>query len=358
MMFATAASGHWQENPSALANVAADFAATAGACVFVFFTLVALQGLLLNVLPARLLPRVSLWVQGLILVATIGALPLVGRQPAASWWPGTWFQGLWEAIITGHARLSFPALAAMSIPAVVAAARLPRQLRPISPRPSRSTCPERRSAPGRSCRSWLLERWIPDPHEQGAFAFLWKSLARSNTHRLVLLTYTGLALGWIVKGALDMPTPSLRDEGVYGMLVTVSPLAFALLVTIGLRYLFSLPVTLQANWFFRILDREGRAAWLRAVERFVVWLGIAPIYLASLPAAIAILGIVRAIAVTVLSFSIALLWFELIFRNWRKLGFTCSYLPHQRPAADYCAALVPRHPAAVFPGRDHPLLFV
>jgi hypothetical protein len=72
--------------------------------------------------------------------------------------------------------------------------------------------------------SWLLEHWIANPREQGAFAFLWKSLARSNAHRLVLLTYTGLALGWIVEGALDMPAPSLRDEGVYGMLVTVSPL--------------------------------------------------------------------------------------------------------------------------------------
>ncbi len=83
----------------------------------------------------------------------------------------------------------------------------------------------------------------------------------------MLLTYTGFALGWIVYGALfDMPAPSLRDEGVYGMLVTVSPLAFALLVTIALRYLFSLPVTLRANWVFRILDREGRAAWLSAVE--------------------------------------------------------------------------------------------
>ncbi len=117
-MFVSAASGHWQENPSGFANVAAGFAATAGACVFVFFSLVTLQGLLLNILPARLFPRVSLWTQGLILVPAIAALPLVGRQPMAPWWPGTWFLGLWEAIISGHARLGFPALAAMSIPAL------------------------------------------------------------------------------------------------------------------------------------------------------------------------------------------------------------------------------------------------
>ena len=41
---------------------------------------------------------------------------------------------------------------------------------------------------------------------------------------------------------------------------------------------------------FQTTDREGRAAWLAAVERFVVWCGIAPVFLASLPASIAILG--------------------------------------------------------------------
>ena len=259
MMFESAASGHWQENPSALENVVADFAAMAGACVFVFFSLVALQGIILNMVPARLFPRLSLWVQGLILVATLGALPLVGRQPLAPWWPGTWFLNLWEAIIRGNAWQGLPALGAMCIPALIAAAAYlasyGQYRRVILEAP-----PGRGAGRWAGIGSWLLEHWIANPREQGAFAFLWKSLARSNAHRLVLLTYTGLALGWIVEGALDMPAPSLRDEGVYGMLVTVSPLAFALLVTIALRYLFSLPVTLNANWVFRVLDREGRSA--------------------------------------------------------------------------------------------------
>ena len=54
ILFAAATSGHWQENPSTLSVVAANFAATGGACIFVFFTLLACQGILLNVLPGRL----------------------------------------------------------------------------------------------------------------------------------------------------------------------------------------------------------------------------------------------------------------------------------------------------------------
>ena len=41
-----------------------------------------------------------------------------------------------------------------------------------------------------------LDRWIPEPREQAAFAFLWKTLFRSRSHRLFLLAYAGAALGW------------------------------------------------------------------------------------------------------------------------------------------------------------------
>jgi hypothetical protein len=117
----------------------------------------------------------------------------------------------------------------------------------------------------------------------------------------------------------------------------------SILVTVGLRYVFALPVALPANWVFRSLDLEGRAAWLAAVERFVIWCGIVPVFLASLPAAGAILGWVRAVAAMVLVFLAALLWFEVMFRQWRKLPFTCSYLPGKQPVwltvIRYCLAI-------------------
>jgi hypothetical protein len=77
---------------------------------------------------------------------------------------------------------------------------------------------------------------------------------------LILLAYGGIALGAITKGALDMPRPSLRDQGMYGLIVVLAPLALSLLVTAGLRYLFSLPDSLRANWLFQTNDRDGSAA--------------------------------------------------------------------------------------------------
>jgi predicted permease len=323
MIFIAITAGHYHY-PSTAAAAVAGFAALAGGCAFVFFSLLALQGVLLHLLPARLFERVGLVVQAVVFIATIGALPLVARQPQSWWWPPVWFVHYFE----GDRRA---AQLAMAIPAVVAAVTYL-----LSYRRYQRLLVENRalSAPAadRPRRARLLERWIRDPHELAAFTFIAKTLARSRSHRLILMAYAGIGIGWITKGVLDTPRPTLKDQGVYGLLVVLAPLALAMLVTLGLRYLFSLPLALRANWIFQTTDRAGRAAWLAAVERFLVWCGIAPIFLAGLPAAAGVLGPWRAAAITILGFLAALLWFERLFRDWRKLPFTCSYLPGKQPA--------------------------
>jgi predicted permease len=323
-------SGHWFENPSFLVNVAGNFVALSGVCVFTFFSLVTLQAILLHLCPARIFARVSLAVQGGLFILTVGALPLMGRQPvAAAWWPPVWFVGLWEAIVIGRPSAA-PALLAMAVPIALAflayLLSYHRYQRLLLEAPAGHK-PSRRAGWG----SRLLERWIREPREQAAFAFIWKTLIRSRSHRLLLLAYAGAALGWITKGLLDAPPVNLRDQGVYGLTVVLAPIAIALLITIGLRYLFTLPVMLRAQWVFQIVEADDRAAWQAATVRFVTWVGIAPVFAAGLPATLAVLGPVRGVAATVLASAVALIFFERYFRDWRKLPFTCSHLPGKQP---------------------------
>ena len=310
--------------------IPATFAGMAGISVFVFFSLLALQGILLLVLRGRAFERVSLILQGAVFVIALGLLPLIGRQPVTAWWwPPVWFVDLWASMVRGPGRVR-PAGIAMALPvavSVLAYVLSYQRFRRILLEAPLERSSDRRTSIG----SWLLDRWILDPHQQAAFAFIWKTLTRSRSHRLVLLAYAGIALGAITKSALDMPRPSLQNQGMYGLMVVLAPLAVAMLLTVGLRYLFALPEAHAANWIFRSNDRAGRAAWLAAVERFVVACGIAPLFLISLPAAVVIFGWTRAFAAIVLSFFTALLWFEALFRRWQKLPFTCSYLPGEKP---------------------------
>src|SRR6185369_1653168 len=92
----------------------------------------------------------------------------------------------------------------------------------------------------------------------------------------------------------------------------------------------TLPVMLRAKWMFQAVEADDRPAWHAAVERFLVWCGIGPVFLAGLPATLAVLGPIRGLAASALGYLGALLFFERYFREWRKLPFTCSYLPGQQ----------------------------
>jgi predicted permease len=331
VLFAVIVSSYAPGNPSVLLYLTANFAALAGGCVFVFFALVAIQGILLNLLKPHAFARTSTVVQAVLFAAVVGTVPLMGKQPTtAFWWPPVWFAHLWEAIVTGSPAPARNALLWMAIPAAISVCayllsyhRYQKML--LEAQPGRA------SARSSGMGAKLLEQWMADPREQAAFAFIWKTLFRSRSHRLFLLAYAGAALGWITKGLLDAPPVNLRDEGLYGLTVVLAPMAVSVLITVGLRYLFSLPLMLRASWVFQALEADDRPAWDRAVERFVIWCGIAPVFVAGLPATIAVLGGVRAVAALALGCLGALLFFEKYFREFRKLPFTCSYLPGKQP---------------------------
>src|SRR5947209_7742735 len=206
-IFTVITAGHFQYS-SAFAAAVAGFAAMAGGCAFVFFSLIALQGVLLHLLPPRMFERVGLIVQALVFIGTIGALPLIARQPHAWWWPPVWFMHSWQG--NRHA-----AELAVALPIAISAAAYLLNYR----RYQRLLVENRTLHPSQDHRSALtplLDRWIPDPRELAAFTFICKTLARSRSHRLILMAYAGMALGWITKGALDTPRPNLKDQGVYG----------------------------------------------------------------------------------------------------------------------------------------------
>lgn len=201
--FAAATAGPYQADGSSLAIAWSNFATLAGACAFTFFSLLGVQGVLLNALPARWFERASLAVQGGLFIVVVGAIPLVGHQPSdAWWWPAVWFL---------HPQHAGAAAAAVVIPMAVALAvyvsAYRRYRRVLLETASRGR------APAMHWVEWLLDRVIPDARERAAFAFIAKTLARSSVHRLLMLAYAGIAFGWTVSGVIDTPRSAASRSG-------------------------------------------------------------------------------------------------------------------------------------------------
>jgi hypothetical protein len=325
MLFSGVTNFPWCPSPSMAANAAANIAAAAGACVFALFSLLALQGILLNAHPVRAFARVSLFAQGALFIGVLGAMPLMGRWPKeAGSFPTAWFLALWESMLRGSAS-GRAGILAMTAPIAVTvlsyAFSYQRYRRLMVEGGTVHPTPRREGGGPRFSGSWLLEQWIGDPREQAVFAFIWKTLVRSRSHHLILLAYAGIGLGAITYSALDTPRPSLHDQGLYGFITVIASLAIAIAMAAGLRYLFSLPLALGANWLFQMTEPEDHAAWLSGVERFVLWCGIAPVFLAASPACVAVFGLVRALAAVALAIVAVLIVFEILYRDWHKLPF-------------------------------------
>ncbi|MBV9507182.1 MAG: hypothetical protein JO323_19480 [Acidobacteriia bacterium] len=334
-----------------LVNVLARAASAGLGCVFLFFSIVALQGVLVNALPARLLVRVSTYVQGALMSLFIfGGLyawaivnwghDMVERLPEfGKWAPPIWFAGLYEVVVGEHAPF-FTAMAWRALAAVGSAVLLALLMYAAAYRRYRKLLLESPDAVvERSKRSGGLVRLLAfsdkgnEPRIEAVLEFMAHTLSRSRMHRLVLLAYLGAAVGVMCNSALLVGFATRWAGGwpaTVRFLCLYWPLGVSFTVLAGVRHAFRLPTDLPANWLFRITENQGRREWMSAVERFVIGCVIVPIQLLTLPIAAWVLGWTIAVRMTVLELLVSLTAFELLFYSWQQLPFACSYVPGKK----------------------------
>jgi predicted permease len=339
--------GRWQKNPSAVMNMSAHTVAVCLACYFMFLAVMALQGVLLQVVPRKWFLRVSVYMQGVgMAICFLAALlsltisdwtPItVARLPSfGSWLPPVWFVSLHETLLGDRSPffvamrtrglLAFAIAASLTILTYLAAYGRYRRLMVEAPSEAGAS---------RQTRLSLLRLVSPEPESQAVMEFMTTVLARSRTHRVVLMAYVGAGVGLVFNAVLlSRLVTHLREHWLAALqfLVLFVPIAFSVIVLAGFRHAAALPAELRANWIFRSTEAIGRSRWMLAVERFAMICILGPIYLLMTPIAFAVLGWQLALRMSVLQIFVSATIFEVLFANWQQLPFTCSYLPGKRP---------------------------
>ena len=342
LMFPVVSTSHWAFHPAPGPRLVAHATATVAGCYFFFFAMVALQGVLLNLLRPRAFVRVTGILQGLLVGTMLVLIVLsfniqpqvthtVVRPEFARWLPPVWFLGLCQTM-SGDPDPAMPALAQRALGALAVAVVLVLLTYLISYRRHRTLLVEGVAAPRRNWR-WrgVVFDWVvPDPRRQAVIVFLARTLAGSSQHRTILMGYGGFGLAVFLSGTIGMPNMVEPARVVAADFVYAHAILLVFLL-IGVRHLFSIPVELKANWAFQITEGEGRREWLRAVDRFVLYPGAAVMLILPFPLEVHLLGW-RAVGEAVLFAVFALLCYEGIFSSWEKLPFTCSHLPGKTPA--------------------------
>jgi hypothetical protein len=159
---------------------------------------------------------------------------------------------------------------------------------------------------------------IRKPLEQASFYFTSKTIVRSRKHWLYLAAYAGVGFALVLQGLIGSSS-SLSLLSV--------PLILSFFLLSGMRFVFTLPAELRANWVFQLSEADGRRECLSGVRKAMFLFGVLPIFAGLLPVYIFLWGWAAAVFHTFFDIALSLLLIELLLLNFHKIPFTCSYLP-------------------------------
>ena len=326
-----------------LTSFGAHLKAVLAGTTFIFLFFVGLQGLLMNVLSYRAFKRLSTYVQLTSVFALLMMLLLFFEIAALLdsaqlrnllyYFPPAWFLGLYESELgrpdplPGSAAIAIKALAAVFAGAVLAyCVSYKRHVK-------KSLESEEVFAVAPSWFSTVLaglaDRLILKHElERAAFYFIGKTIVRNRKHWLYLSAYVGVGLAFVLQsllGALSRSGPGTLNRP--GIALLSIPLILSFFVLSGMRYIFTIPSDLKSNWVFQLSAQDDPAQLLSGARKAMFVFGIVPLYALLFPAYLFLWGPATALFHAFFGLILALILIECLLLDFRKVPFTCSYLP-------------------------------
>ncbi|MBI1791296.1 MAG: serine hydrolase [Acidobacteria bacterium] len=310
--------------------------------MFVYCSVLVLQGLAVQLLPRRIFLRVSSYLQLTAfcvilcvyvlqpLVAGARSLIAANGNGLLAWSPSYWFLGLFQQLngspaLPLLARRAWMALAiAVGCTAIVYTLSYLRTLRRIAEEPD--------IVPGARGGVWLPR--FGSALETVIVQFSIRTLLRSRWHRLILAFYLGVGFAFMI---LLVKAPAVRQQledapvsdpwGQVNAPLLAATIAMMGFATLGTRVIFSMPLDLRANWIFQITGVRRAAECLEASRRSLLVLSFVPVWLASAAACLWLWPWLPAAGHLAILAGLGLILAEICLHGFQKIPFTCSYLP-------------------------------
>lgn len=305
----------------------------AAASALLYGSVLTVQGITALLLPRRLFLQVSAVLQLAAYAVVLGGYFLLPSLPSwadapspraiAAWSPLCWLTAVLNqlngTLPAGAAWMTLRAWVALALAVTGALASLAL----CYLRTMKRTVEEPDLVPGARGLHWTPR--LGTSLHTAIVLFCFRSLTRSRQHRVIFAFYLSIvfaiALSW-ARSEFANPVPAPLPTEF--LMSTIVIMVFAVF---GLRAVFSLPVSLNANWILRITQLHPARHYIAAVRLTLLLFGVLPALLLS--AALA-LSFRPWWAVVEHLFALALLgwvFVEVGLLHFQKVPFTCSYLP-------------------------------
>ena len=330
----------------ALRYISAHATAVFAANAFILLFCVALQGVLMNAISARYFQWISRYVQLFLLFLFVCLFFLLPRtfsfvkgmnldnNSLIHFLPPMWFTGLYETL-QGHDHSGFRTLARLAGQSLAGALAtfiltymvgFKRHVR-RSLESSYTVSPSTAEWVG-SVLQKLDILFLRNPAERAVFHFACRTILRSARHRLYLGAYAGvgLALTLVGIGSTVLRSADLGIERYDAPLLSI-PLVMSFFILCGMRFIFTVPAELNANWIFRLVQGASAQEYLSGVRKVMWAFGVVPLPMGLFPYYAALWGVEASLLHLTFVFTLAGILVEILLLRFQKIPFTCSYLP-------------------------------
>jgi hypothetical protein len=315
-------------------SVVAFWIAMPAMVIFLYASVLTLQGFASLVLPRRIFLRVSGLLQILAFAyflcsffmlpaLPVDAMALPIAHGVVAWTPSYWFyalcvqmNGVLPSSLTWLATRAWIALLASGLGGATS-------LLLCYVRTLRKTVEEPDLVPAAGGSRWVVR--LGSPLKTAVILFSVRALTRSRQHRLMFSFYLSIvfaiALGTI-KFGIAVPAPHALTQDF--LINTILMMTFAV---IGLRSVFSLPISLNANWVLRITQLRPTPEYTAATRTSLMLLGVWPIVIIVGILACTFRPVHQVVGHLFIVLLIGCVLADLSLVGFYKIPFTCSYLP-------------------------------
>jgi hypothetical protein len=315
--------------------LAAYWFSMAAASAFLFCSVLAVQGFTALLLPRRVFLRVSAILQiaafGLILgvyflqpsLPTPAAMAAPENRWVLAWSPSFWFFALFNQL-NGSLPTTLEWLARrawIGLGVVLSAATASLLLGYL--RTMKRTVEEPDLVPGARGPHWAPR--FGSPLQTAIVLFCGRSLTRSRQHRLAFAFYLALIFSIALSSLRnELSSAAVRPLNADFLTATFLMMSFAVF---GLRSVFSLPISLTANWVLRITQLCEPESYVSATRRALLLLAVVPAGLLSALLSLPFRPFHHVAAHLAVLALVGWIFVELSLIGFYKVPFTCSYLP-------------------------------
>jgi hypothetical protein len=302
--------------------------------LFLYASVLTLQGFAALLLPRRIFLRLSALLQILAFAyflcsffmepsLPVAAMALPINHQLVAWTPSFWFYAVCVQL-DGALPVSLRWLAVRGgIALAVSAFGAVASLLLCYVRTLRKTVEEPDLVPAARGSHWTPR--FGSPLKNAVILFSVRALTRSRQHRLAFAFYlaivSAIAITTIRTGiATPAPHPLTQDF----LLNTMLMMSFAV---VGLRSVFSLPISLNANWVLRITQLRPTPEYTAATRGSLILMAVLPITMVSAILSLTFRPLHQVAGHLFILLLTGCILGELSLIGFYKIPFTCSYLP-------------------------------